>query len=202
MKRITASLKAAFAAMALWSSCVTAAPVSYSFTAHWYAGQLAGTESEGYFTFDPAAVQSGNTVHSLALFTDFSFEMRGFTYTENEVTSALAAFGNDGMLTKVVFGTNCDIQYPFGAPYGTCGAASNDRWNFFLQYDIAHPTYAGTVGDGHVESDPTTFGRFSIATMTVSPRAAELPEPAGLALSLLALAALRVTARRARRPAV
>lgn len=170
------SLAGAAAALA---PAAHAVPISYSFQAHWYEGQLAGTTSEGYFTYDSSSSVPGSWVESLTLFTDFYFTLRGNTYTESEVTSASAFFDSEGKLYSITFGTWCEITMQSGTPYGTCTAASSDRWHFFMQYDREHPTSIGVVGDG----EPYVHPGFSSSTVTISPRdIPAVPEPATWAL--------------------
>jgi len=169
--------------------------VSYYFTASWHSGELAGSKTDGYLTFDSSSIAPGQRVESVSLLTDFWMELRGYTYTEADVTSASATFRSNGSLSQIAFGTRCELQYPAQtgqpAPLGTCSASSSDRWNFYLQYDASLPFAGGAIGD----SDATGFSR---ATTRISPReVVDVPEPGSVFLSLLALG-LPTTQRRAR----
>jgi len=178
-------------------SAASASPISYEFTTSWYEGELTGIVSKGQFTYDSSRVQAGATVNALDLFSYFDFSLRDFYYTNASVQSAYATFDLNGDLQATVFGTNCSLQMTDGGEVGTCGVASNRIDQFFIQYNAAHPLYAGANGDG---DDPFVYPGFSSGRTTIrridpveAPQ--NVPEPGTSLLLCAGLAAISLLSR-------
>lgn len=182
-QQLLAAAVAAVAAVATIGppSPATAAPVSYDYFVNWTSGELAGTTSSGWLSYDSALATPDAEYSDPGLLSGFGFTVRGRTFGLGDVKTGFMSFDHSGYLRDLLVGSRCNDA--------GCGVGAGDLGAFYLSFAQrnAPNRLDGTIGDPVGMS----MGAGDIPS-------APVPEPATAALVLLALGAIGA-ARRGRR---
>ena len=176
----------ALAASALTSGMVGAADLKYDFVIDWQQGQLAGTQSVGWFSYDSSLATPNGVVVNPNVLSGFELTIRDVHFGLGSVTAPVVAFNAAGELDQIFMGTGCSVTGPI--PWGTCFVQPGNIGSFYLNVNYHAGFFNASVGDG--PPSPPQVG-LSQGVVTV------VPEPTS-ALLLLS-GALAVAARSRRR---
>lgn len=158
-------------AVALGTSPLQAAPVTYDFTV-----TEGGVSSSGHFTFDDSIIPDGYDIVHGPVLTDLSFTWNSIAYDETTANTGWLRFDPDGELIDATFGTNCSETSCLTPP-------STSDWYFAYFYS------------------PSSYGEFQDAggktrDVKSSLRISAVPEPGALALIGIGLAGIAAGLRR------
>ncbi len=168
-------IRSLMAAAAMLPVVCHTAPVTYEFTVTAITGPLAGVSSTGTFSFEDTIVPAGGgALGQMGLLSDLSFVWDGLSYDETTANTGRLTFDSTGDLIGFSIGNQC------GNGFCLTGFGPNEWY------------VAAIVGADDLFAYGADTGSLRYALMTST-----VPEPAGIALAGLALAALGVT--RARR---
>lgn len=143
----------------LFAAAANATPVNYDFTVTATSGPLDGTVSHGTFSFDSSSVTPGTWNRATGLLTAFDFTWNGTTYNAATANTGTLSFDGAGHLTDFMFGTHCSA--------GECSFAIAPETWFAWSDAFFYSLPTGASGGGSV---------------TFSPAATSVPEPAALGL--------------------
>lgn len=162
-------------------SCLAqAVPVTYTFTTNWLDEDLAGTQSQGRFTYDLNRLNEFGNAPGLDSFDDFEFKLRDISFTESDVKILDAAFDQNGNIRRLSFGSNCYIDE---WSQEVCYVSGQNRNDFHIAFYPGRPWLTSGAGTGsYVSTGNTTVQRIDI-----DEDPSEVPEPSS---SLLLLAGL------------
>lgn len=163
-QRFQRILAAAFAACAFQAHAAT---ITYDVVIDWTGGQLSGSRSAGYFSFDAGLAVPNASYTQADRLTAFSLELRGQTYSLADVGTGWLGFDGTGALSGFGIGTDCKP--------GVCYAYTGNPGSFYISYN-APSMLMGSVGD------PQSLTSWGPGTLTL---ASSVPEPMSWALTLV-----------------
>ena len=170
---------AALLGFALAMATAAADPISIGFRVTPMSGPLAGTTSNGSFTYDTSIVPvGGGTVAATGLLSDLVFTFNGIAFDETTVNTGSLTFDPTGQLVFALFGTNC------GAGFCNLTPGTND---FLAAPALSFPglfAYTTPATQMIFSGEAFLFARLP------------LPEPSTLPLLVIGLAAAGVVLRR------
>ena len=182
-KAIPSLIAAAIVAFASTSSAY-AVETKYEITVNWSFGQLAGTSSHGWLSFDSSLATPNASYTQPDILSGFGFSLRGREYGLNDVRVGAMAFDSNAELHALSVGTDC---VP-GACYANAWTGNTNT--FYVLYDSEN-------------TSAPLFGIAVDAPLVVSGGAGSLqlaavPEPSTIALMLSGIALIGVASNRRR----
>ncbi len=157
-----------------------AAPVKYDFSVNWNSGELAGSVSNGWFTFDSALALPNAQHFSQHTLLDFGFSMRNSFYGVSDVQTGSLTFDHNGALRIMSVGTDCGP--------GFCRSNPGNTNSFYVVFDSQSrlDRFYGVAGDSGYA---TSYGPGAAQVSTV-------PEPETLLLLLAGLGVMGIARRK------